>query len=61
MKQTKNYLISRSPLYQLSSKTKLAELLGVSASTQVPYKPQPISKENLHGLRYVPNFDKGSR
>ena len=40
---------------------RIKRLRELSASTQVPYKPQPISKENLHGLRYVPNFDKGSR
>lgn len=66
MKQTKNYLISRSPLYQLSSKTKLAELLGVSKQyllhfkyTRDNYKCWERPKKNNNGTRPVedPNYE----
>lgn len=34
---------------------RICELRGLSTPTQVPYKAQTISKENLQGLRYAYN------
>ena len=34
---------------------RIKELRGLSFSDNVPYKPKPVSKEQLQGLRYVPN------
>lgn len=43
-----------------NSANKIKELRGLS-ETRAPYKPKPISKENLQGLRYVPNWNNGGR